>query len=261
MTSTRSYEWGMIKTLWYRDVLRLARERSRWMGVVMQPLLFWILIGSGMADAFQVAGSGDYLEYFYPGIIVMTILFTTIFATMSIIEDRQSGFLQGVLVAPGSRAALVAGKIAGVTSIAFVQTVVLVLLAPLAGYGFGEIAWLQLLGMFFLISIGLTALNFSMAWVLQSSQAYHAIMSVVLIPLWLISGAMFPKPDTWVGHVMTVNPMTYAVDAMRACLAGGSSDIEGTSSLMVCTLVLTGFAVAGFLLSTALANRTPRGTA
>ena len=95
----------------------------------------------------------------------------------------------------------------------------------------------------------------------QSAFVFIAIMSVVLIPLWLISGAMFPKPDTWVGHVMTVNPMTYAVDAMRACLAGGSSDIEGTSSLMLCTLVLTGFAVAGFLLSATLANRTPRGTA
>jgi ABC-2 type transport system permease protein len=131
-----SEELSVISTLWRRDMLHLLRERSRWLGVVLQPLLFWLLLGSGLSGSFRAPqhGGASYLVYFFPGTLVMVLLFTTIFATISVIEDRQSGFLQGVLVAPGSRAATVLGKTAGVTSLALVQAALLLLLAPLAGY-------------------------------------------------------------------------------------------------------------------------------
>ena len=123
-------ELGLIRALWQRDLIRLMRERSRWLGVVLQPLLFWVLIGSGMGQTFAIAGSEvDYLAFFFPGILVMIMLFTTIFASMAIIEDRQQGFLQQVIVAPGSRLALVLGKIAGVTTVACVQIVLCMVVA------------------------------------------------------------------------------------------------------------------------------------
>src|SRR5690606_3335369 len=188
------YELGLMGAMWRRDMLRLKREPSRWLGVVLQPLLFWAIIGGGMSESFEMKGAEgvDYLTYFYPGILVMIILFTTIFATISLIEDRQSGFLQAVVIAPGSRVSLVLGKVFGVTTLATLQSLLFLVLAPLAGYSLGQIDWPLTLLMVVLTSMGLTALNFAGAWIMRSAQAYHAVMSIVLLPLWIVSGAMFP---------------------------------------------------------------------
>ena len=220
--SRLAWELGTISALWHRDLLRLVRERSRWIGVVLQPLLFWIVIGSGMDRVFTLPGAEgtSYRAWFFPGILVMIVLFTTIFATMSVIEDRQSGFLQQVLVSPGSRLSLVLGKVAGVTTMALIQAALFLPVAPLAGFPFGGISWLSLLAVVVLACVSLTAVNLAMAWVLGSTQGYHAIMSVVLIPLWILSGAMFPPSDGWIGAVMAANPLAYAVDGVRAALGG-----------------------------------------
>ena len=265
----------MVRSLWRRDMLRLKRERSRWLGVVAQPLLFWLLIGTGMAETFRLSGQEDvdYLQYFFPGIVVMTILFTTIFATISIIEDRQSGFLQQVLVAPGSRSALVAGKVAGVTTLTLLQCALLLLVAPSAGYPLAGISWLPLVAVVVLCTVGLTGVNYAMAWRLQSAQAYHAVMSMVLIPLWVLSGAMFPTPDTpWLRVVMTVNPMTYAVDGLRQVLSPEQGSAlalaEGPAGCfaqggVACTwdasaIILLGFAILALALAVR-ASRRPAG--
>lgn len=136
--SAMGYEWSTVVTLWKRDMLRLMRERSRWFGVILQPLIFWLIMGSGLARNFQVDGMDglNYLTYTFPGILVMIILFTTIFATISVVEDRQSGFLQGVMVGPGSRTALVLGKVMGVTTLVLMQVSLFVVLAPWAGYAY-----------------------------------------------------------------------------------------------------------------------------
>ena len=119
------HDLGTAYALWRRDMILLLRQRSRWIGVIVQPLIFWALIGSGMSGVFKMyGGDGDYLQYFFPGILAMVVLFTAVFATMSVIEDRQRGFLQQVMVGPGSRASLVVGKIAGVTTMALVQVLV-----------------------------------------------------------------------------------------------------------------------------------------
>ncbi|MBK8480428.1 MAG: ABC transporter permease [Proteobacteria bacterium] len=251
-------ELSVISTLWRRDMLHLLRERSRWLGVVLQPLLFWLLLGSGLSGSFRAPqhGGASYLVYFFPGTIVMVLLFTTIFATISVIEDRQSGFLQGVLVAPGSRAATVLGKTAGVTSLALIQAALLLLLAPLAGYPWAEVRWLPLAAVLVLGSAGLTAINFAMAWLLNSSQGYHALMSVVLLPLWVISGAMFPVPDGWLGVVMRLNPLTYIVAAVRLTLGGVGSPI----GLLTSCLVLGGMTIAGLAWAVWATGRRPAGS-
>ena len=236
-------EVSLVRALWLRDMLRLKKERSRWLGVVLQPLLFWFFIGAGFLERVDVPGmDGDYLEFFFPGIMVMTVLFTTIFATMSVIEDRQSGFLQGVLVGPGSRPSMVIGKLSGVTSLALLQVLLLTLVSPVAGISLAEVNWLLLLSISTLTAFSLGALNFAVAWILNSTQAYHGFMSVLLLPLWILSGAMYPHPgEGWLEWVMLLNPMAYSVDGFRLALSGAAVPLPGAFDLLT---VFLGLAVS-----------------
>lgn len=225
-----------IAALWWRDMLRFRREPTRWLGVVAQPLLFWIIIGSGMSPSFRNPGASDvsYLEFFFPGTLVMCVLFTTIFASISIIEDRQAGFLQSVLVAPSPRSSIVFGKIAGVTSLALMQSALFLVVAPAAHYPFGGIAWGMLLSALLLGCFALAGLNFAMAWVLNSSQGFHAVMSVALIPLWILSGAMFPlEGSPLLTSLAVVNPMSYLVSALRIALSGHAHASSDTLPALV----------------------------
>ncbi len=238
---------ALIGVLWRRDMIHLLRERSRWLGVVVQPLLFWGLIGSGLAGAFALptAEGLGYLEYLFPGILAMVVLFTAVFATMSVIEDRQQGFLQQVMVGPGSRAALVLGKTAGVTTMALIQAGLCLLAAPLAGLSLAAVDWPSLALALVLGCIGLTAINFTLAWLVDSTAGYHGILSIVLLPLWIVSGAMFPAASglPWLEPVMRANPMTYLVDALRHSLYGGVAPVSHVS-LPVALVVLAGCALA-----------------
>ncbi|MFV8753063.1 ABC transporter permease [Nannocystaceae bacterium ST9] len=253
---------SLIAVLWRRDMIHLLRERSRWLGVVVQPLLFWGLIGSGLAGAFALrdaAGLG-YLEYLFPGILAMVVLFTAVFATMSVIEDRQQGFLQQVMVVPGSRAALVLGKTAGVTTMALVQAGLCLLAAPLAGLSLAAVDWPSLILALVLGCVGLTAINFALAWLVDSTAGYHGILSIVLLPLWIVSGAMFPAASglSWIEPVMRANPMTYLVDAIRHALYGGVAPI-GHVSLAFALVVLAGCALAFVALAVVVVGRRVQG--
>jgi len=218
-------ELGIIDALWRRELLHLLHQKSRWLGVILQPLLFWFIIGSGMAPSFRAEGGteADYLKFLFPGIVMMVVLFTAIFATISVIEDRKAGFLQGVLVAPGSRVSMVLGKIAGVISLVLIQVALMIPVAPLAGYNVMNISWPLLVLSVILSTAGLTGIGVIMAWRLSSAQAYHAMMSVLLLPLWIVSGAMFPTQGSWVEWVALGNPMSYSVEAMRAAFEGGTA--------------------------------------
>jgi ABC-2 type transport system permease protein len=209
-----------VRVLVWRDLLRFFRQRSRLVGALIQPLVFWLVIGSGLQGSFK----GDYIQYFYPGIVMLVVLFTSIFTTMSVIEDRHKGFLQAVLVAPASRTALVLGKTGGGVAIALAQAALFLLLSPLAGYDARAVDWPLLAGVLLLTSIGLSSLGFAIAWWLDSTQGYHVVMSLLLIPLWILSGAMFPLEGAagWIRVLMRVNPMSYCVSGMRRALAGGS---------------------------------------
>lgn len=239
--STWRLELGLIAALWQRDMLHLLRERSRWLGVVVQPLIFWLILGGGMRGSFTLPGASgvSYLQFLYPGIVLMIVLFVMLFSTMSVIEDRQSGFLQAVLVAPGSRASMVLGKVFGITSLALVQAGIFLALAPLCGISLAAANWPLLLGSLLLTCLGLGGVTFALAWVSPSAQAYHAIMGVLLLPLWVLSGAMFPGGDGWVRTVMVANPLTYAVDGVRLALG-----VPGTHGSALTALgALGGFAV------------------
>ena len=210
-------------TLWLREIVRFYRQRARVMGVIASPLLFWVVLGSGFGTSFRsgdAAGQQHYLDYFYPGTLIMIVLFTAIFTMMSVIEDRKEGFLLSVMVAPVPRSAIVLGKVLGGTTLATAQGLVFLLFAPLIGIHFGVAQFLLIFLTIFLVAFSLTALGFVIAWPMDSTQAFHAIINLFLIPLWLLSGSLFPLSGAsgWIRGIMLGNPLTYGVEALRSLL-------------------------------------------
>src|SRR5208283_4795359 len=171
-------------SLWWREVVRFYRQRARVVGVIASPVLFWLVIGSGFGTSFRSGGSGEsqhYLNYFYPGALIMIVLFTSIFTMMSVIDDRKEGFLLSVLVAPVSRSAIVLGKVLGGTTLATFQGMVFLIFAPFAGVHLDVLQVLLVAVVVFLVSFSLTALGFAIAWPMDSSQAFHGIVNLFLI--------------------------------------------------------------------------------
>lgn len=249
--SSPTHFWLPMLTLWKREVVRFLRQKNRVIGALATPVMFWALIGSGMGTAFRppsLPAGQNYLQYFYPGTMLMIVLFTAIFSTISIIEDRREGFLQGVLVAPVSPFSIVLGKILGGSTLAVGQSLIFYLLAPLVGLHFTPGGLFYVLVTLALLSLALTALGYVIAWPMQSVQGFHAIMNLFLLPLWLLSGALFASETAvgWVRWIMAANPLTYGLLALRQafdpgsapCLACGSAWITGNLVMLATGLAL-----------------------
>lgn len=245
-------------SLWWREIVRFYRNRGRVFGVILSPLIFWVVIGSGFGTSFRSSGPGGqshYLEYFFPGAVTMIVLFTAIFAMMSVIEDRKEGFLLSVLVAPVHRSVIVMGKVLGGATLACVQGLIFLAFTPfLKGAHLGLDNVLPIIATVFLISFSLTALGFAIAWPMDSTQAFHAIVNLFLLPLWLLSGALFPLSGAsgWIRVIMRVNPLTYGNEALRELLFPGTTSVLPVGTSMG---VLTAFSVAMFVWALVMANR------
>jgi ABC-2 type transport system permease protein len=259
--STNSAGWMAAWALCERELRRFVRQRSRVIGALGQPLIFWVIFGAGLKASFKPAGAPEgltYGEYFFPGVLAMIILFTSIFATISIIEDRREGFLQGVLVSPTGRVWIVLGKVLGGAILATVQAWVFMALALIGGLRFSFPGWFFASIFLAVGGIGLTSLGVCLAWRSESTQGFHAIMSVFLFPMWLLSGAMFPAEGapSWLEWTIHLNPVTYLVEGLRWSLwsqqSTGSSSIG--SGLLYATVSAI-FAGAMFVLATRIASR------
>ncbi len=250
-----------VMTLCWREVVRFCRQRSRLVGAFVQPLVFWLLLGGGLRASFQPPGAPpgtSYVEYVYPGIIAMVLLFTAIFATISVIEDRRMGFLQGVLVSPVSRSGIVLGQTLGATTLALMQGIIFLLLAPAAGVPLSVASILWMVLVMFLISFGLTSLGLVIAWRLDSTQGFHAIMNLILLPMWVLSGAFFPMTGVpaWLGWTMRVNPLTYGMAALRRCLYLENPEAAGhVPGLAVALGITVLFGILAFIAATDAARR------
>ena len=231
------------------------------MGAFAQPLVFWLLLGGGMNHSFQpTAGVGgqSYIEYFFPGVIVMVLLFTAIFATISTVEDRNRGFLQGVLVAPVSRRQIVLGQALGGTTLASMQGLLFLLLAPFAGIALHPESFLAVLGVILWISFLLTNLGLLIAWRMESTQGFHAIMNLILLPIWFLSGAFFPASGAprWLQTVMELNPLTYGLALLRRALYSRTPDtVSALPEVPASILVLLIASVVVFWSAAAVASR------
>ena len=251
------------RALAWREIVRFFRQRNRIVGSIGTPLLFWLLFGAGLDKWFRVPGSGrdsGFLEYFFPGSLVLTLMFTAIFSSISVIEDRREGFLQSVLVAPIPRWSMVLGKLLGGAFVAWLQGLIFLLLALTLPWELRLANLIQLAALIFVAALGLCGLGLALAWKMDSTQGFHAVMNLVLMPLWLLSGGFFPVPlpgpsATWgetMLHVgMRLNPLSYAVAGVRQLLVG-PQEAPGvwTPSLAACWLVTVVFAAATFAAAT-----------
>lgn len=248
-------------TLWQRELVRFFRQPSRVVGAIGSPAIFWLLLGSGFGQSFRPEASplvNGYLEYFYPGTLALIVLFTAIFSTVSIIEDRHEGFLQGVLAAPVSRVDIVSGKLLGAATLAAMQATIFLLAAPFAVRPLTLLVGVQTFGVLVLLSLALSGLGFIVAWQFDSIQGFHAIMNLGLVPLWILSGAAFPAVGAapWVQTLMRANPLTYGVAALRHVLS--PSPMPGEPSLGLCLLVVALFGIITLCLSIVLVRRDSR---
>jgi ABC-2 type transport system permease protein len=241
--------WSLTK----REVVRFLRQRSRAIGAFLQPVIFWVLFGTGFASMQMQAGQ-SYAEFFVPGIAAMIVMFAAIFSAISVIQDRHEGFLQGVLVSPVSRTSIVLGKLCGGTLLAVLQGLLfLALVAGLHAVGlspkmdFRPDVWslLGIVGFLTLMGFGLVAFGYMFAWRFDSIQGFHSIMSVLLFPMWLLSGAFFPIDGSgWLGWVMRLNPLTYSVAGLKRVMASNDAVVSAQPPMWLCIVVSVAFALA-----------------
>ncbi len=237
--------WLPVIALWKRELVRFWRQKSRILGVVASPLVFWLLIGSGFGD----------MGLFFPGSLVLTVMFSAIFSTITIIEDRREGFLLSMLVSPASRTSLVLGKVFGSATLAWIQGMIFLAFAPLAGVKAGAAGLLGAAASIFLIAFTLAGLGFLIAWKMNSTQGFHAVMNLALLPMWMVSGAIFPvaKAQVWVKWVMLANPLTYSLALLRGQLTPEAAAGSPPTQVSIGLTVL--FGVVLLVASAKLANR------
>lgn len=208
-------------TVWYRDVLRFFTDRTRIVASLGQPLLFLFVFGSGMAAAMSKLGGGeiDYKQFMYPGILGMTVLFTAVFSAVSIVWDREFGFLKEVLVAPVSRTAVALGKVAGGGTVAMLQGTILLLLAPLIGIKLTVGQAVGLMVLMLLMAAMMTSFGILLAARQRTMEGFQMMMNFLLMPMLFLSGAFFPLTTPgipgWLEVLARLDPVTYGIDALR----------------------------------------------
>jgi ABC-2 type transport system permease protein len=219
---------GGVYIIWYRDVLRYWRDRARLVSSFGQPLLFLVVFGSGLtaslgAGLTKELGDVSYVRFLFPGIVAMAVLFTAIFSAISIVWDREFGFLREVLVAPIGQPAVVLGKALGGSTVAMIQGAILLILAPILGVSLDPLLVLKLLAIMFLTAFALTSMGILVAARLQSMEAFQMIMNFLIMPMFFLSGAFFPLKGlpAWMSVITRLDPVAYGVDPMRRLLLGG----------------------------------------
>ncbi len=255
--------WTVTSALARREFTRFIRQPHRVIGSIGQPLIFWLLLGAGLTPSFDAPGleGMTYLEYFYPGVLMMLILFASVFASITIIEDRDQGFLQGVLVAPVPRLGIVLGKVGGASLVALFQTAILLAAAPFVGLTVG-LGGALLLGLtLILISLGFTALGFLFAWGMKSTAGFHAIMMVVMMPMWVLSGAFFPIAGVpgWLYAIMVINPVTHAMTILRAPFYDSPLVLFGQGGYLIALAVVVAWVAGSLTLAALRVSKRDRG--
>ena len=216
----------VVYIIWLREFKNFMREPTRLVGMIGQPLLYLLVLGQGIASGLTInrAPGVGYLPFIFPGILAMGVLFTSMFSAISIIWDREFGFLKEVLVAPVPRWGVAVGKILGGATVAMMQSVVLIALAPVASVGLSPLVVVELLLLCFLMSIAITSLGVFVAATMRSMQGFQMLMNLLIMPLYFLSGAMFPiaSAPSWMRVLMTIDPLTYGVDALRNVVFTGT---------------------------------------
>jgi ABC-2 type transport system permease protein len=239
---TRIASLRAVYIIWYRDILRYWRDRWRLVASLAQPLLFLVVFGSGLSSSLGggLFGGGrglSYMQFMFPGIIGMSILFTSIFGAMSIVWDREFGFLKEVLVAPIDRWAVAIGKALGSTTQAMIQGLIILVLAPFIGVKLSFLTVLEVIPLAALLAFGLSSLGVAIASMMRSLQGFQVVMNFLMMPMFFLSGALFPLTNLpgWMTVLTRLNPASYGIDPLRRVVLSDS----GLSNALVDRIGLT----------------------
>ena len=205
--------------VWEREMIRFTRDPARVISSVVQPLLFLFVLGSGLGSLMQAGTGGvDFKTFLFPGVLAMSVLFTAAFAGISMVWDREFGFLREMLVAPVSTTAILTGKCLGGASVATIQSLVVLALAGLVGVPYDPLMMLELIVLLFIMAFMITALGLVLASRVKQVQSAMPLVQMIITPLMFLSGALFPLSNLpgWLSVVTHLNPMTYAVEPVRA---------------------------------------------
>ena len=234
-----------VYIIWFRDLLRWWRDKQRILPSIVQPILYLFVFGVGLGSAIggglgsrgSAAGLGvGYTTFVYPGVLAMSVLFTSIFSAMSIVWDREFGFLKEIQVAPISRTAVAVGKALGGSSVAMLQASLLLLVSPLVGVALTPLLALKILGLMFLLAFALSAFGVAIASRMRSMEGFQVVMNFVLMPILFLSGAFFPLSGlpVWLAALTRIDPAAYAVDALRRVVltsAGAPETVAGALAI------------------------------
>jgi ABC-2 type transport system permease protein len=235
---------SVIYVLWLRELRRYVRSRAQIVASLGQPLLYLLGLGFGLGPTFQKAGQGNYLQFVAPGIIGMTILFSSIFSGAGLIFDRQFGFLKETLVAPVPRIYIMLGRTLGAATVAVIQSLLVAVVCLLCGFRPVNYRTLPLALLFMgLIASLFSSLGTAIGSSLQNIQGFQMIMSFLVMPIFFLSGALYPLNNlpTALNAVVTVDPLAYGVDSLRSILIGSTHFgllTDATVLLAVGTVVL-----------------------
>ncbi len=225
-----------IEIVWYRDILRYLRDWVRIVTSLMQPLLFLFIFGSGLASSFSPAGARpggvagvSFQTFIFPGVVSMAVLFTAISSAISIVWDREFGFLREMLVAPVSRTSIVLGKALGGSTIAMFQGTLMLVFAPLIGVRLDAGLVITLMLEMLLLAFTMTSLGIVIASRMQSMESFSVVMQFVLMPMFFLSGALFPLTHVpgWLAFLNKLDPVTYGVDPLRQAVMSGMEAASG----------------------------------
>jgi len=230
-----------IYILWLRQLKKYFRSKARIIGSLGQPLLFMVALGFGFGPIYEKAGGGNYLEFLVPGIVAMSILFTAIFSGIEIIWDRQFGFLKEMLVSPVSRFKIMLGRSLGGATVAVFQGIIVFILSFFLGFRMDNYSMLLVALLFmFMIALLFTALGTAIASLLEDMQGFQLIMNFLIMPIFFLSGALFPIKDLppALNIVTSLNPMSYGVDGLRGALVLNASHFGLMTDFVVLAVVI-----------------------
>lgn len=212
-----SGELRTVGMVWKRELIRFARTRTRILSSFIQPILFLFVLGYGMSNLVGTTGGFDFKKFVFPGIVAMSVVMTAMFSAISIVWDREFGFLREMVVAPVSRTALVVGKTLGGATIATIQGTIMLALAPLIGVHLTVLVVMAVIGLELLMAVGMTTFGVFIASRIQRMEGFQVVMQLLLFPMLFLSGALFPLKGlpTWLDVITRINPLTYAVDPLR----------------------------------------------
>lgn len=240
-------EFEGIYTIWLREAKRYIRYKSRIVTAIFTPLLWLLVFGIGLGSAIRFGGTaGGYQSFIYPGIISQTILFTCVMSGIGIIMDKQYGFLKEIMVAPLSRASISLGKALGISTGAIIQSIILLLLSFVVKVEMTPVIFILAIFISTIIAIGFSSLGLLIASFMDSMEGFNLVMSFVILPIFLLSGALFPVSGLpkWLSIIVYLDPLTYGVDALRGVILGKS-----VFPVEISVIIITVFAIAMILLS------------